>query len=47
MRGNYCELFVKVFLVEEYDIITASVSSGDNDNIIYWPSMPKEETIWE
>ena len=45
MKKTYGTPFVKIFLFEEEDVITASVSVDGNDNMVFWPGAPKG--VWE
>lgn len=45
MKSNYVTPFAKIFLCKE-DVITSSVTTMGDDNVVFWPGQAKEEEIW-
>ena len=47
MKKEYGAPLVKIFFFDEEDVITSSVTIDGDDNVVFWPGVAKESSVWE
>lgn len=47
MKKEYVAPLVKTVLFGEEDVITSSVTIDGDDNVVFWPGVARESSVWE